>query len=242
MKGVFYSAICAYFILVTTIGRAADINGLSRTVSFPVPEISLSQTGLTRVTLLGTAPDLQTGRPVLPVAGVSFEIPSGNEVAEVTLTPGSIRETPLTVPVEWAQLPWRDAPMPPVPADPAIYSGTQPYPDYGKPVWRLDPLRGSELLSVQVHPVRFDPVRKVLLAAGSVTVTVTLKQQQPTGGLRHPSLATASVSPLASDGPYTYVVISTSNLLYNAAGPWNLQALCAARARAGFTPAMVSTE
>ena len=242
MKGLFHSAICAYFTLVVYWGRTAGVDIFSKTASFPVPEIHLTQEGLTRVSLPDTAPDLQSGRPILPVAGVSFELPNGSEVAEVVLTPDAIREIPLTVPVEWAQLPWREVPMPTVPADPTVYSGTQPYPSYGQPVWRLDTLRDGKLLSIQVHPVRFDPVRNVLLAAGAVTVTVTLKQQQPSDKLKHAALAMASASPLAADGPCTYVVISTSNLLYNVPGPWNLQALCAARARAGFTPAMVSTE
>ena len=219
-------------------------DGLSRTVSFPAPEISATQEGLTRVTLADCVPDLQSGRPVLPVTGTSFEIPGDCEVARINLIPGAVREILLDTPVEWGQLPRQPfgAPPPTVPADAAIYSGTQPYPDYGQPVWRLDSLRDRKLLSVQVHPVRFDPARNALLVAGSVTVTVTLRQQQPPAPPLRTAQATTSASPITSPGPYTYVVISTSNLIYNTSGPWNLQALCAARAHAGFTPALVSTE
>jgi len=209
-----------------------------------VPEISLTQEGLTRVTLPDCVPDFQSSRPVLPVTGVSFELPGGSEVAEVTLTPGAVREIPLTAPIEWGQPPRQpfEAPRPAVAADPEIYGGTQPYPNYAQPVWRLDPTHSSKLLSVQVHPVRFDPARDVLLVADSMTVTVALKQQQQPAPVKRVSLASTATSPLESTGPFTYVVISTSNLINNTAGPWNLQALCAARARAGFIPKMVSTE
>jgi hypothetical protein len=226
-------------------GQAAD--GLSQTVAFPMPETRITREGLTRISLPDSAPDLQTGRPLLPVAGVTFELPADSDVASITLTPGNLREIPLSAPVEWGQIPSQpfEEPPPTVSADPAIYSGTQLYPSYDRPVWRLDPTRAGKRLSVQIHPVRLDPVRNVLLAADSVTVTVTLKQAQT--AVTSPQLAALaatalSPSPLTADGPYTYVVISTSNLISNTPGPWNLQALCAARARSGFTTKLVSTE
>ncbi|MEI7902589.1 MAG: C25 family cysteine peptidase, partial [bacterium] len=226
--------------------NAVPLDGLIRIVPFAPPAISLTPEGLTRVTVSACEPDVQTGCPVLPVAGVSFDIPAGFEVAAVRVTPGETHEYALAAPVEWGLPPTQPGEaLPAVPSDPAIYQASTPYPDYTRPVWRTDPLRETTLLSVQVHPVRFDPARTVLLAAASVTVSVDLRPLSPpvTPASHRDTLATPlAVSPLDSGDPHTYVVVSTSNLIYNAPAPWNFDALCETRARAGFTPAQVTTE
>ena len=237
-------ALCSGAILFALCVQAVPPDGRCRTVSFPAPGVSLTPDGLTRVTLPGCEPDVQTARPVLPAAGVSFDIPAGLEVAAVTVTPGAILEIPLAAPVEWGLPPLQPGEeVPVVLPDPAIYQAATPYPDYARPVWRTDPLRETTLLSVQVYPIRFDPARKVLLSAASLTVSVELRVAQPPDVPfpRRGALATP-LSPLASGEAHTYVVLSTSNLIYNAPAPWNFQALCAVRARAGFTPALVTLE
>ncbi len=242
MRGILYNALGACVALAAIGLKAETLDSLSRTVVFPSPSVSLTPDGLSRVSLKECMPDLQSGKPVLPVTGISFNLPGGVEVATLTLTHGPVREIPLGAPVEWG-LPPRlpdDPPFPNVSPDPAIYGGESPYPDYGTPYWRSDATGGGGLLSVQVHPVRLDPLRNTLLAAESVTVTITLRAKQAAAAQR-----TAHIAPLSAalePGPHTYVVIATSNLIFNAPGPWNLQALCTARARAGFTPALVTTE
>jgi hypothetical protein len=91
--------------------------------------------------------------------------------------------------------------------------------------------------------VRFDPRRNLLLAARALTVTATLAPAADAAPAKRGLARTAlSTSPLDGAEDHTYLVISTSNLLYNAPAPWNLQTLCDARARAGFTPVMVPVE
>lgn len=220
--------------------HAAPANSLSQTVSFPPPTVSLTKDGRTCVNVAGCEPDMQTAKPVLPVTGLSFDIPSGFEVASVTLTPVLIREIPLAAPVQCGQPPRLpdDPPQPPVAPDAGIYGGATPYPNAAQPVWRTDPSEGTTLLSVKVFPVRFDPSRNVLLAAGAVTATVTL---QPAAAPL-PAARSLKRSALTSDTPCSYLIISTSNLIHQTPGPWNLQSLCDTRARAGFTPAIIDID
>ncbi len=226
---------------------AAIVSEVCQTIAFPIPETSLSPEGLTRVSVTDCATDYQTGRPLLPVRGVTFDLPGGAEIVSVTLTPGALREIALAAPVEWGQPPNLPSEQPAarVAPDPAVYGGTDCYPDLRKPVWRTDPTGGRTLLSVQVPPAIFDPARNVLLAAGSVTVTVAFSEKAASPLIPStapaPLLAELTPSPL-EPGPHTYAVVSTSELIDTTPGPWNLQALCQARARAGFTPAIVSVE
>jgi len=225
-------------------GQSAD--SLTRTLTFPLPDVEETSDGLTRVSLPECISDHEPGRPILPVAGVTFDLPSNGDVASVTLVPGDVHEISLSRPLAWGQIPRRpqeDTP-PQVPASQEIYGGTAPYPNYGQPVCRLDRTRTGKRLSVQVFPVRFDPVRNGLLASTSLTVTVSLRAQSATASASTLSLswAATTASELASEGPYTYVIISTSNLIENTQGPYNLQTLCDARERAGFTTKIVSVE
>ena len=188
---------------------AAPVSSLYRTVSFQQPTLSQTRDGLICVMVDGCERDVQTAKPVLPVAGVSFDIPSGFEVASVTLTPSLIREIPLSAPIQWGLPPCQpDAPPPPAVApDADIYGGTIPYPEITQPIWRTDPSDGTTLLSIQVFPVRFDPVRNVLLAAGAIAVTVNL---QP---VATPLRTTRNLKQFAlpSDIQHSYLIISTSN-------------------------------
>ena len=114
---------------------------LSQTRDFGNPEIVPGPDGLIRVALEGCEPDVRTAKPVLPVAGVTFDIPPGYDVAHVTLLPHDVREHALDAPVFWGQQARSpDEPhFPPVPADPAVYGADTPYPDADAPDWRTDP-------------------------------------------------------------------------------------------------------
>lgn len=218
---------------------------LSQTRDFGNPEIVPGPDGLIRVALEGCEPDVRTAKPVLPVAGVTFDIPPGYDVAHVTLQPHDVREHALDAPVLWGQQARSpDEPhFPPVPADPAVYGADTPYPDADAPDWRTDPTDGGTRLSVAVHPVRYAPASGRLLIARAITVSVELRPapapEPPTRG----SLATDfSIPPLDPDTPCTYLVLSTSNLIHNAPAPWNLHTLCEARAQAGLIPRIIPVE
>lgn len=243
MRRLFHIAV----VLATTAlyggGLAAvAADSLSRTLAFPAPTLTLTPEGLTRVTVPDAVTDAPSGKPALPVCGATFDVPAGFEVAAVTLTPDLVREIPLAAPVEWGLPPHlpTDPATPAVGADPLVYGSDAPYPDLANPVWRADPTGEGTLVSVQVPAVRVSPARGVLLAAETVTVTVSLREKHPADAAPD-ARRVALVSPL-DPGTRTYVVISTSNLLYQTPAPWNFQSLCAARAAAGFTPALVSTE
>lgn len=225
---------------------AAD-DTLSQTVRFGVPEIEATSDGALRVSLDGCAPEIEPGLPILPVAGVSFALPKNGVVVDVCVTPGDIQTIPIESPVEWGQVIRREGeePFPDVPKSPTVYDGDQPYPSDEQPRWRKDPSPDRDLLSVQIHPVRYDPSQGVLLSARSVTVIVTLQSAAAASPQTQRLAATAMAAALPElpfSGPRTYVVVSTSNLIFNADGPWNLQTLCAARERAGFSTALVTTE
>jgi hypothetical protein len=231
----FFQTAC--LCILAPLVHAAPSDSLSRTVAFPSPRVEVTAEGLSSVAVAGCEPDVRTALPVLPVQGASFEIPAGREVAAVTVTPLDVHEIPLAAPVQWGQPPRvPGAPPPPVAdPDPAVYGGHAPYPDYTAPVWRVDPTGTGALLSVALHPVRYDPARNLLLAAETLEVTVELRETTDDG--RQTKLLTADC-PLPT-AHCSYLVISTSNLIHNAPGPWNLQTLCAARARSGFTTGIV---
>ena len=214
---------------------AAPMDGLSRIVTFPAPSVEMTAEGWCIVGMEGCEPDVRTALPILPAMGVAFDIPAGREVESVTVVPMNVREIPLAAPVLWGQPPRIPGagPQPDVPPDPAVYGGDAPYPDYASPEWRTDPTDGGVLLSMALHPVRYDPVRNLLLAAESIAITVRLRDAPLQRGAR------AVFAPQPESVTDGYLVISTSNLIHNAPGPWNLQALCAARDRAGFTTQIV---
>ena len=243
-----------YTALVICIGVVAQgasvvpVDNLVKTFSFPEPVLRLTPDRLTAVSIAGCEPDVQTAKPILPVTGVTFDIPRGFEVKSIALTPLLVREIPFSAPIQWGLPPRQpnDPPLPVIAPDLAIYGGTTPYPDIAQPAWRTDPSDVTTRLTVQLFPVRFDPVRNLLIAAEKLVVTVELQPaaaKTPTvvhvqGGM--PTSPLSSLPP--SDSPHSYLVISTSNLIYHTPGPWNLQSLCEARARAGFTPALVDIE
>ncbi len=242
MRDIRYSSVVLCLGMAASAISAAPADILSLTVSFSAPSISQTPEGQTCVTVAGCEPDVQTAKPVLPVTGASLDIPQGFAVKSVTVTPHSLREIPLDAPVQWGLPPHRtDAPpFPAVTPDQAIYGSADLYPDLTRPNWRSDPTDGSTRLTVKLFPVRFAPVGKRLLAAEKLTVTAELQpvSATPQRGL----LAEPRTSPLASGSSRTYLILSTSNLIHHVPAPWNLQTLCDAKARAGFTPAIIDIQ
>lgn len=230
-------AVCAGLVRAAPLDEQ-PLRSLVQTLRFAPPQVSLTAQGLSRVTLPDCESDRRTGLPVLPARGVSFDLPENAVVASVTVSPGGVRELVLDAPVEWGQpaLQPDEQLAEEAPPDPAVYGSDEPYPDLEKPHWRSDATGGKRLLSVLVPPVCYAPGPSRLLAAETVTVTVTYRESLPA------AIRSAGTPTPLTPTPHTYVVISTSNLVNNTPGPWNLQSLCDARARAGFTPAIVTTE
>ncbi len=202
--------------------------------------------GFVEVALPGCDLDVASSLPILPVAGVSFEIAEGYEVESVRLVYAGVVEHQLPAPVQWGLPPYLDgeAPGRAEPA-PAIYTSDAPYPDLNQPFWRLDHGGAHNLLSVKVFPLRFVPERNLLLSAREVTVSVTLRSAVTAPVPLKLSVSPTILSmppPLDPETPYSYIVISTSDLINNTPAPWNLQALCAMRHRSGLMPLIVPVE
>ncbi len=221
-------AVCAGLVRAAPLDEQ-PLRSLVQTLRFAPPQVSLTAQGLSRVTLPDCESDRRTGLPVLPARGVSFDLPENAVVASVTVSPGGVRELVLDAPVEWGQpaLQPDEQLAEEAPPDPAVYGSDEPYPDLEKPHWRSDATGGKRLLSVLVPPVCYAPGPSRLLAAETVTVTVTYRESLPA------AIRSAGTPTPLTPTPHTYVVISTSNLVNNTPGPWNLQSLCDARARAG---------
>ncbi|MDD4101997.1 MAG: C25 family cysteine peptidase [Kiritimatiellae bacterium] len=233
-------------LAIRTCLAASPENALSKTFAFDSPSFTVNAAGNVEVELQGCEPDVESSRPVLPVVGVSFEIAQGFEVEEVRLTPHEMEEHQLPAPIQWGMPPYRDGEVPRnAEPDPEIYLSGTPYPDLNAPVWRIDHSGAQTLLSVKVFPLRFVPVRNILLAARKMTVSVSLRATTPAQPLIKHSVAPSLFSmppPLDPETPYSYIVISTSNLIHNTPAPWNLQALCEHRSRSGLVPLIVPVE
>ncbi|MDD3544541.1 MAG: C25 family cysteine peptidase [Kiritimatiellae bacterium] len=226
---------------------ASPADGLHKTLKFTAPSCSVNAAGNVVVTLPGCEPDVVSALPVLPVAGVSFDVEDGWEVEDVRLAYAGVTEIPLTAPVQWGMPPYLygEAPGRAQP-DPAVYLSEVPYPDISAPVWRTDRSGKKTLLSVKVFPVRFVPARNRLLAASEVTVSVTLRAAAPLSSPLKRTVATPAIfsmpQPLDPAASYSYIVISTTSLIHNTPAPWNLQALCEHRSRSGLVPLIVPVE
>ncbi len=225
---------------------ASPKDSLVTNLTFEPPSITVNAEGFAEVTLPGCGLDVESSRPVLPVTGVSFEIPKGYGVEDVWLTASDVEEHQLPNMIQWGMPPYLDGEASPVVGpDPDIYMSDTLYPDFSAPDWRIDHTGAHALLSVKVFPLRFMPVSNILLAARKLTVSVTLRELPPA-----PPFKKLSVTPslfcmpslLEPDTPYSYIVISTSNLIHNTPAPWNLQELCAFRARSGLVPLIVPVE
>ncbi len=255
MRCVFHpvATVGACLLALSPCARSAET--LTRVFHFAPPTVITLADNTSRVTVEGCAPDVRSALPVLPVRGATFTLPDGFEVETVTIKPLVENELPLPGPLEWGQPP-RIPGAPPAPAigpDAAVYAQTDPYPDLTLTTWRVDRCRDAALLSVPLYPVRYLPAARRLLAAESLAVTVSLRPAPPLPPAPPPRLAQAlggtrrAMTPpaafeLSPETPCTYLVLSTSNLIHHAPGPWNLQALCEARARSGYAPGLVTVE
>ena len=85
---------------------ASPADGLHKTLKFTAPSCSVNAAGNVVVTLPGCEPDVVSALPVLPVAGVSFDVDDGWEVEDVRLTYAGVTEISLTAPVQWGMPPY----------------------------------------------------------------------------------------------------------------------------------------
>lgn len=179
---------------------------------------------------------------MLPVASASTTLPPGTTVDSITIAPNRVLATQLNSPLAWGEYPRRPNQPPPPPAepDPDIYNSPAPWPPLDTPLWRIDTANNHNLLTLQLHPIRYSPAEQRLLAASSLDITIHLK---PLPQPQH-HIAPLSTSPLAELGPglATYVILSTAELIHNTPPPWNFQALCNKRTADGHTTAQVTLE
>ena len=211
---------------------------MERSFLFAPPALSLTPSALTCVEVEGCVRDAQAGHPLLPVMGASITLPADIEILSVTITPQSLKEIPLTHPVEHAQPPRVPGePLVLVPPDADIYQHDGAFPELTQDLWRADAARDGTLLSFRLYPVRYNPVRNVLLVADALTVAVEWRPRPPPP----PVMRLMNASPLGP-GTYSYLVIAHPSLIANAPPDWNLDTLCAVRERDGFTTKIVTTD
>ncbi|MCL1921514.1 MAG: C25 family cysteine peptidase, partial [Kiritimatiellaeota bacterium] len=202
--------------------------------AFAAPEVT-AEGGLTQVQAAGCINDAPSGHPLLPVKGVSIMLPKDIEIVSVTVTPRAPYEIPLAHPVAHAQQPRVPGEQPAhVPPDAGVYQRDEAHPAFTGQSWRTDKAEGGTLLSLRLSPVRYNPVRGVLLAADALAVEVAWRAAAGAAALN-------VVSPL-EPGTFTYLVIAHPSLLADPPPAWGLDDLCAVREREGFTTKIVATD
>jgi hypothetical protein len=123
------------------------------------------------------------GEPILPIVMKTLEFPLGTRIINVQCTPGGITESRLTEKIAPAVAPVTDAsdaqPQQQVP-DATIYSSDQLFPAEWYS-YRLTGGLNSEnilttFLTVQINPVRYNPVDGTLQSLSDIILTVTYEK------------------------------------------------------------------
>jgi len=118
----------------------------------------------------------EIGKPILPYWFFTLVIPQGMKVGDVKAEADGFISLPVANPPFPAQ--------PPVPVsrrnlpefirpDPAVYSGTQPWPENLYQVSRVGIKSGFRLVTVSLFPVRFDPANRCYLVASRLRVRIS---------------------------------------------------------------------
>jgi hypothetical protein len=223
--------------------------GAAVSVHFDLPEVRRQADGLLEVVLPHALAAEQAGQPVLPEAVVAIPLPEGAQIAGCVVTPSECVVLALDGVIRHGQCAFSYAmgPDEPVAPDPAIYALDRPYPEEVSAGWSVEQRGPQRIAIVRLTPVQYVPADGVLLAHQRLHVALTwgpptvssvgaaiIKASSP--ALRAPASAAQ-----ASPGRFDYVVITAPDLLATA-GPYNFQALCAARTRGGLMATNVTTE
>lgn len=221
---------------------AAPQNTITRFFEFNQPAIIVQADNTCRVEMDHTRPDDIPAKPAMPLYAVSIEIPAGQSVDSVTLNKSPTESILLTSPITHSQPLIRPGDQPRlVDPDPQIYRTDAAYPANHRLSWRTDPTSGKTLLSVIFTPLQYNPVQGKLFYYKNITLTVSLSQIQK--AFVEPIQKFGIItSPLDPEEHCDYLIISTSNLIENAAAPWDFDALLAQREESGFIVKILPVE
>jgi len=210
------------------------------------------------------------GAPIVPVRPVTILIPYGKQVTAYRVSSEQTRELPGTYQLSPGQQPYPlSYPDQMIPTEPdmAIYGQSSPWPKTQYQTVAQQSQRGYQLYLVNLFPLQYQPAACTITYTTKLRLEIDLADCNTTD-LPRPSENTisslnktvdnpgtlnsylsAEISPLNSDqttllngtSSYQYVII-TSESLEAAPGPWNFQALRAAKIASGITATIVTTE
>ncbi len=178
---------CLLVIPILALGAAlASAAGPSVETSYDPSEVALrALRGYTSVTIAGTEAITTPGAPELPVAHLSFVIPSDFRVEDVVSSwseeelPGTHRvvpvqpDVPIGEPTEW------------VDPDPSIYDSESPYPANRVVYAGEGFLGGYRIATVTVYPVTYAPRTGKLTLARDLSVELVLAPAADSPQPRH---------------------------------------------------------
>jgi hypothetical protein len=125
------------------------------------------------------------GEPILPLLTKTFELPFGTQLTDIRCTCGEIQDLSLTQKISAAAVPISQPNQPQAQSeDTAIYTTNQFFPD----TWFSYRLTGglnarnilTTFLTIQINPVRYNPIQNHLQYINTITFEVTYEQP------RHP--------------------------------------------------------
>jgi len=239
---------------------------------FPSPYVTVAANGTSQVGM----PELprwgMPGAPMLPYRTCYILLPPSAAVTDVTIDESGWVTLPGSHFVEPAQQPVplsHRGPVPITPADPAIYSSNEWFPDRPGAGYSVQRWRGHTILVLELFPVRYLPARGELQWCESLTVSVGLRSAtvaEIEGGTAL-SMAPADLAYLGGhvDNPemiqgyaetnrahliggsgsldslpaYDYVIITDASL--DSAGSNSLQAFAAHKQSQGISATIVHT-
>ena len=212
----------------------------------------------------------RTGAPIVPVRPVTVLIPYGKQVTTYRVIPEQTRELPGTYQLSPGQQPYPlSYPDQMIPTDPdmSIYGQTSPWPQTNCQAVAQQSQRGYQLYLVNLFPLQYQPAAGKISFAPRLRLEIdladciTADEPRPTENTKaslnktvdNPGtldsylsadiapLHTDQTTPLDSTSSYQYVII-TNESLEAAPGPWNFQALRAAKIASGMTATIVTTQ
>ncbi|MBN1281103.1 MAG: PKD domain-containing protein [Candidatus Thermoplasmatota archaeon] len=152
---------------------------LTHTVTFPTPQVhqrSMNDQVLTQITLPGAPGVGDPGEPNLPAYGISFLLPQGATVTDISVQPGVQHHLASDVLVEPVEQP---VPLSALPTavvttlcDESIYTSAETFPGSLFRTIGVHHFRGYGILYLVVFPVSYRPLEGELFYYSEMTVTV----------------------------------------------------------------------